>query len=240
MQLIVLSAGKGSRLPDKFRNKPKCLVELNSKPLLHYNKKFFSRFKSKFIVTGFKQSKLKKIAKEIGFESIFNKNFSSTNMVFSLFLTKKFIKEDVIVVYGDVIFNNNVYDLLRRKKNILPVNINWFKNWKKRMPLIDVYQDAENIISKDNILLEIGSKIEKRNLPKYQFMGIIKFKKEDFFKCYEFFKKIKNKKIDMTTFLNLCILNKIIRFKVEEYSSYWYEIDTISDHKFAEMEINKW
>ena len=161
MQLIVLSAGKGSRLPDKFRNKPKCLVELNSKPLLHYNKKFFSRFKSKFIVTGFKQSKLKKIAKEIGFESIFNKNFSSTNMVFSLFLTKRFIKEDVIVVYGDVIFNNNVYDLLRRKKNILPVNINWFKNWKKRMPLIDVYQDAENIISKDNILLEIIRKRTK-------------------------------------------------------------------------------
>ena len=39
MQLIILSAGK-TRLPAKFRNKPKCLVELNSRPLLSYNKKF--------------------------------------------------------------------------------------------------------------------------------------------------------------------------------------------------------
>ena len=47
MQLIILSAGKGSRLPAKFRNKPKCLVELNSKPLLSYNKIFFKNFKKK-------------------------------------------------------------------------------------------------------------------------------------------------------------------------------------------------
>ena len=47
MQLIVLSAGRGSRLPKKFRNKPKCLVEINSKPLLFYNDNFFKKFKKK-------------------------------------------------------------------------------------------------------------------------------------------------------------------------------------------------
>ena len=47
MQLIILSAGKGLRLPAKFRNKPKCLVELNSRPLLSYNKKFFKSLKKK-------------------------------------------------------------------------------------------------------------------------------------------------------------------------------------------------
>ena len=44
MQLIVLSAGRGSRLPKKFRNRPKCLVKLNSKPLLLYNEDFFKHF----------------------------------------------------------------------------------------------------------------------------------------------------------------------------------------------------
>ena len=47
MQLIVLSAGKGSRLPEKFRDKPKCLVELNSKPLLFYNLNFLTILKTK-------------------------------------------------------------------------------------------------------------------------------------------------------------------------------------------------
>ena len=99
MQLIVLSAGKGSRLPSKFREKPKCLVELNSQPLLLYNKDFFARFKNKIIVSGYKNSHLKKISKEIGFNSIVNKQYSFTNMVYSLFLTKRFINQDVVIVY---------------------------------------------------------------------------------------------------------------------------------------------
>ena len=44
----------------------------------------------------------------------------------------------------------------------------------------------------------------------------------------------------MTSFLNLCIKNKVVNLNVEKYNSYWYEIDTISDHRFAEKEIKKW
>ena len=44
----------------------------------------------------------------------------------------------------------------------------------------------------------------------------------------------------MTSFLNLCVSNKIISLKIKKYSDYWYEIDTISDHKFAEKDIKKW
>ena len=85
MQLIVLSAGKGSRLPEIFRDKPKCLVELNSKPLLFYNLNFFNNFKNKIIVTGYKHKYLDKISENLGFKSIFNNNYYRTNMVYSFF-----------------------------------------------------------------------------------------------------------------------------------------------------------
>ena len=52
MQLIILSAGKGSRLPAKFRDKPKCLVEINSKPLLLYNKFFLEILKKNLLFVG--------------------------------------------------------------------------------------------------------------------------------------------------------------------------------------------
>ena len=240
MQLIVLSAGKGSRLPAKFRKKPKCLVELNSKPLLLHNSNFFKRFKKKIIVTGYKQLYLKKISEKIGFNNIINKRYASTNMVYSLFLTKKLINQDIVIVYGDVVFDDRIYDLLKPKKNILPVNINWLKNWKKRMPFRNIIKDAENLSIKKNNLFEIGTKINKDKLPKYQFMGIIKLKKKTFLKCYSFYKKLNNEKIDMTSFLNLCVKNKIMSLNIEKYNDYWYEIDTISDHKFAEKEIKKW
>ena len=240
MQLIVLSAGKGSRLPSKFRQKPKCLVELNSQPLLSYNKDFFKRFKNKIIVSGYKNSHLKKISKEIGFNTIVNKKYSFTNMVYSLFLTKRFINQDVVIVYGDVIFDSKIYDLLKQNKDIMPVNKNWLNNWKRRMSMKNIFKDAENMIVKNNKILEIGNKLDKKKLPKYQFMGILKLRKNTFLKCYRFFKKLKNNKIDMTSFLNLCISNKIISLKIKEYDDYWYEIDTNSDHKFAEKDIKKW
>ena len=240
MQLIVLSAGRGSRLPKKFRKKPKCLVEIKSKPLLLYNYNFFKKFKKKTIVSGYKHKNLKKIIEQIGFKNIVNKKYSSTNMVYSLFLTKRIVNEDVVIVYGDVIFNENIFKLLEPKKDILPVNIDWFKNWKGRMPISKVLKDAENLFIKKDHLLEIGSKIKKNKIPKYQFMGIIKLKKNSFLKCYNFFKKIKNDKIDMTSFLNMCVKNKILSLKIQKYNNYWYEIDTISDYRFVEKDIKKW
>ena len=240
MQLILLSAGRGSRLPSKFRNKPKCLAEVNSKPLMLHNENFFNKFKKKIIVSGYKQKYLSKIIKKKNSINITNKKYSSTNMVYSLFLAKDLIKEDVIIVYGDVIFDHKIYDKLKIKKNILPVNTNWLKNWKQRMPLKNILKDAENLIIKNKKIIEIGTKINKNKMPKNQFMGIIKLKKSTFKKCYKFFIKLNNKKIDMTSFLNLCIKNKVVNLNVEKYNSYWYEIDTISDHRFAEKEIKKW
>ena len=240
MQLIILSAGKGSRLPSKFRDKPKCLIELNSKPLLLYNKDFFKNFKKKIIVCGYKQKYLNKISKENRLIKIINKKFSSTNMVYSLFLTKNLIKEDVVIIYGDIIFDYKIFKLLKQKKNILPVNVNWLKNWKKRMSFKKILNDAENLIVKDNKLSEIGTKLKKTKLPKYQFMGIIKLKRNTFKKCYKFFKKINNKKIDMTSFINLCVKNNVLRLSVKKYKSHWFEIDSGKDYLFAEKELSKW
>ena len=71
-------------------------------------------------------------------------------------------------------------------------------------------------------------------------MGIIKLRKNTFKKCYEYFNKLNDEKIDMTSFLNLCIKNNILNLSVQKYKSFWYEIDTNSDHSFAEKDIKKW
>ena len=211
MQLIVLSAGKGSRLPSRFRTKPKCLVELCNKPLLLYNNDFFKKFKKKIIVTGYKKNYLKTISKKNAFTTIYNKDYSKTNMVYSLFLAKKLVTE----------------------------NINWLKNWKKRMTMSNILKDAENLIIRNGKLFEIGTKLYKNKLPNCQFMGIIKLKKDAFIKCKNFFKKLNNDKIDMTSFLNLCVKKNIISIETITYKSFWYEIDTIADHKFAQKDVKK-
>lgn len=240
MQLILLSAGKGSRLPKNLRKAPKCLVKINSKSLLEYNQKFFKKFKNKIAICGYKQNKLKEVTKQYGFRNITNKKYSSTNMVYSLFLSRKFVDDDVVAIYGDIIFNKNIYSLLKPKKDILPVNKNWLQNWTNRMSIKKVLEDAEELKIHKKKITEIGTKIKKNNYPKYQFMGILKLKKKSFIKCFRYFKSLNNNKIEMTTFINSCIKNKIIKPYAKVYKSYWFEIDNINDYKYAKQEMLEW
>ena len=64
MILIILAAGKGSSLPSNLRKKPKCMVKINNKPILEHNLNFFNKFK-KIIITGYKNTYLKKFIKKI-------------------------------------------------------------------------------------------------------------------------------------------------------------------------------
>ena len=45
------------------------------------------------------------------------------------------------------------------------------------MGLKKTLNDAENLFLKNKFLKEIGTKIKKGKLPKYQFMGLLKLKK---------------------------------------------------------------
>ena len=67
-------------------------------------------------------------------------------MAHSLFLATRYVKEDVVVTYGDIIFNKNIYSkLLRSKINLMPLNSEWLKIWKKRMAYKKIINDAENV-----------------------------------------------------------------------------------------------
>ena len=237
MQLIVLTAGKGSRLPKKYRYKPKCLVKINNKEIINYNLNFFKKFKKKLIITGYKSVHLKSFIKKNKFKEIYNKKFATTNMVYSMFLAKKFINDDIVVVYGDIIFSENIFELLKEKQNIIPANVYWYKNWVGRMGKINTLKDAENFKEKNNKLLEIGKKLKKNNLPKLQFMGIIKIRLKSFKNLYSLFKSNKNNKIDFTKFINLSIEEKSIIYHVKKYKEKWFEIDSAKDIKFANKNL---
>lgn len=236
MQLILLSAGRGSRLSQNLRKKPKSLAIINGKSILEHNTDFFNKFKKKYIITGYKGNLIKKFAKKNNFKIIHNVKYKSTNMVYSSFLATKFIKEDVVICYGDIIFDSSIYNILKEKKNIMPLNKNWLSVWKKRMNRKKIMKDAENVSTKKNILLTIGGKI-KSKLPKYQYMGLFKLKKNDFFKLSIYFKKIQNKKIDMTSFLDKSIKKNKVRFYIKPYYKTWFEIDSYKDIVVASKEL---
>ena len=93
MQLVLLAAGRGSRLPKKYRIKPKCLTKIGPATILDFNKKFFDNFQTKIIITGYKRQMLQEYIKKNNFIEIENKNFRKTNMVQSLMLSSRYLKK---------------------------------------------------------------------------------------------------------------------------------------------------
>tara|TARA_Y100001935_G_C17227452_1_gene468576 strand:+ start:78 stop:794 length:717 start_codon:yes stop_codon:yes gene_type:complete len=238
MQLILLAAGRGSRLPKNYRILPKCMALINKKTILDHNLDFYKKFKNKILITGYKGKKIHKFAKQNNFKIVHNNKYKNTNMVYSLFLSSKFVTQDVIICYGDIIFDSNLYKSLKKKTNLIPLNKNWLKLWKKRMSKKNILNDAENLEVKNGYLKSIGAKIKK--FPTYQYMGIVKLMKKDFFKARNFFNNFNDKKIDMTSFLNNILIRDLINFKIIKYNSYWYEIDNAKDIKVTQTLINKW
>lgn len=233
MQLIYLAAGRGSRLGKAYSTKPKCFAVVNKKKIIDYNEYFFSKFEKIFIVTGYKSYFIKqKFKNKKKYKIIFNKNFKKTNMVHSMFLTKKFITEDVVICYGDIIFNQSIIykQFLKYNATIMPLFTNWYKYWLKRMNKKKIYLDAENVMTKNNFIESIGTKIDKK-IPTFQFMGLSKFKLKDFKKLSLFYKKKNSLKIDFTNFINLSIREKIIKMRYFKYRNLWLENDTRKDLK---------
>jgi choline kinase len=240
MQLVILASGRGSRLGINTKLKPKCLVDVLKIPIIDYMTPLFDNFTEIIVIAGYKINKIenhfignKKV------KIIRNKDYMSTNMVYSFSLVKKYIKDDFIVSYGDIIFDKNIIlQIIKKNLTIMPINKNWMEYWSLRMNYKDLVKDAENLIIKENNLVEIGTKIDKI-LPKFQFMGIMKFKKKDFFSFINYFKKINNAKIDFTSFTNLCLKKKIIKINVSKTNLYWFEIDNEKDLKVASKILKK-
>ena len=111
-------------------------------------------------------------------------------MVESLFVCNKYVKDDVVVCYSDIIFDLSILKILNKcPQSTIPIYKNWLKLWRKRMNKNEILNDAEELKFNKKITM-IGEKI-KDKLPQYQFMGISKLMKNDYEKLSKFYAQIK-------------------------------------------------
>ena len=237
MKLIILASGRGSRLGALTKKVPKCMVKLDNTPIIGYLIKSFQYFQDIAVVTGYRANRIKK---ELGnkVKYIKNDNYRNTNMVHSLFCASKFIDQDVIVSYSDIIVHPKIFNMLKKEKgSVIPLNYKWLENWQKRMSLSEINKDAEDVRVKKNEVVSIGQPIKNNKLPRMQFMGLIKLSHKDFWKLNNFFIQMQKPQIDFTSFLNEAIKCKIIRLKYLKSKLFWTEIDTLNDLKAASKMI---
>tara|TARA_B100000609_G_C17200873_1_gene428071 strand:+ start:614 stop:1336 length:723 start_codon:yes stop_codon:yes gene_type:complete len=240
MNFIVLASGRGSRLNELTKNKPKCLtVVRNKKTILDYITLNFDKSDNAIISTGYKANLIEKHLAGKSINYVRNKNFLNTNMVESLMLCKKKLRNgNLVIIYGDIYFDQKIIKKLKKiKGNVIAVNPNWLHSWKKRYSTLKkIREDAEDLIVSKGKIISIGNRIRKK-LPKFQYMGILKIEQKTFNKLEKFYKKINNKKISLTHFIDQTIKAKITTYNYSVFKNYWYEIDNISDLNYLKKNI---
>jgi choline kinase len=175
MRAVILAAGRGSRMGRRGDDRPKCLVELEGKPLIARQIGALQRggVDEIGVVRGYR-------AEMIDFPGITyftNSRWAETNMVVSLAAAATWLRSGpVIVSYADIFYRSDLVRGLASAPGQLVISYDrsWLSLWTRRFA--DPLSDAETFrIDAAGQLLEIGGRTTRIEDIEGQYMGLLKF-----------------------------------------------------------------
>ena len=241
MRAIILAAGSGLRLGQHTKDVPKALLDLNGKSILERQISLLREHgvNEIFVVIGYKREK--HILKDI--EYIFNPRYSETEQLASMMVARTKIFDDVLVIFGDIIFDSQILQqILASNDDIaIAIDLDWKKSYNERPD--NPKSLADKVLINQKKILRISAKetsLDIENQAVGEFLGIIKLSANGsriIIKKYEELEKSYVGKFhDADSFKKaklVDILQELIDSKIEIYpitiSGKWCEIDTPED-----------
>ena len=174
MKAIILASGIGKRLSPLTDNIPKPLLKLNGKTIIE--KQIDALLKNDIvdilITTGPFEEEMINFLEEkyehTSFTFVNNPQYDSTNYIYSLWLTKDHINDDILLIHGDLIFEEKLLSkMLKSNDNLVLVN--------KEIKIPE--KDFKAIIEEDYIK-KIGVDLFTDN--SYFLLPLYKFNQKDF------------------------------------------------------------
>ena len=189
MKAIILAAGQGTRLRPYTNDRPKCMVPLAGKPMLHRQLEVLRRggVEDITLVGGYHADKLQ----APGVSLVTNPRYDQTNMVATLFCAAEAMipGEDLLISYGDIVFEDRVLKAVLDCDGeiCLGADREWRRLWETRMD--DPLSDAETFKMQDgNRVVELGKEPASYADAEAQYMGLIRVRGDrvaDFKAAYE-------------------------------------------------------
>ncbi|MEZ3422372.1 MAG: phosphocholine cytidylyltransferase family protein [Lachnospiraceae bacterium] len=258
MKVIILAAGQGTRLRPLTDNCPKCMVEVNGKSIIkrQLNTMYSCGIKENdiTIVSGYKSEVLKEGLNNTSIHFIVNREYETTNMVYSLMCARDILEEndDILVSYGDIIYSIPVLQevLGNTEEASVVVDDGWYSYWSARCP--DPLDDAETlVIDHEGCLAEIGQKTTNISKIQSQYIGLMRFKGKGLEALLETSREALERtksgrklwrtdrdyyKMYMTDLLQ-GMADEGYKLKALHIQRGWYEIDDLDDLKLAEKDM---
>jgi choline kinase len=236
MMAIILASGTGSRLMPLTKEIPKSLITLNNKTILDIEIEniLHSGIRRFIITTGYREDRLKAYIMErysnVDITFVRNEKYRSTNYIYSMWLTREFINDDILLLHGDMVFQDDLLTELLKEESPDAVLL----NNKVELPEKDF-----KAIVEDNLVKKIGVDVKVNNasfcapiykLSKLSFLKwltvIDSFVKERKVKCYA------------EDALNL-IFGELKLYPVFYDNQFCMEIDTFDDLNLAKRHYEK-
>lgn len=240
MKTIILAAGRGSRLGEKTKDRPKCMCTLGGKTLLERCLETLSEAQispeDTGIVTGYRSD----MFTIPNVQYFHNAKWEQTNMFCSLMEADQWLRQEpCLVCYSDIVFSSKALKVLMDSKTPLALTYytGFWELWSSRMdnPLDDLETFRFNDAGE---LTEIGKRPKSREEVQGQYMGLIRFTPESWGWAMEVAKEMPEKdlaKLDMTTLLEK-LLEKGHSIQTLPVDDLWLECDTQADIEAYERE----
>ena len=224
MKVIIVAAGAGSRLSELTKDTPKSLLDVNGQSILERQISVFKKLGISDITVIIGPHTEKFTFKNISF--IQDKNYLEHDILSSLMLAHSIMYDDVIVSYGDVIFDEHVLQpLINFKGSIgLCIDLNWEKNYDGRK--LELKKEATTVQIKNNMCTKI---VDGRELVKSKIKGNLKYSNYERQKLGEFVGLIKLSKHGSTIFI------KRYEELISSHTGSFHEAPSISQAYFTDM-----
>ncbi len=227
MKVIILAAGRGSRMMHLTDDKPKCLTVFRGVTLIERTlslvQKYFDLSDIR-IVTGYRANDLAYLP----ISKLHNQDWNQTNIIGSLSVAHDFLRtEDCLVIYSDIFFEESAIKSMLEVEGAAVLSVvNWLPIWNSRF--VDPLEDLESFEfdTETNLLRAIGTRCKSLKDIQGQFGGLFRLTPQVWSKIEAFPENLKS--FDTTSLLRLCI-SRSIDFKVIPYHDSWAELDNIQD-----------
>lgn len=130
MKALILNSGLGTRLQPETNAQPKCMTEIAGKEtILSRQLRLLAGhgIKEVVITTGLFAEKLEAYCHSlnlpISFTFVLNPRFRETNYIYSIYMAREFLQDDILLMHGDLVFSEKVLkEVLAYKDNCMTVS----------------------------------------------------------------------------------------------------------------------
>lgn len=246
MQAIILAAGKGTRLKPLTKSVPKALTEVNGVPIIINTLSILEKFgcREVIIVVGYLGDilieKLGHYYGKMKITYVENTLYEETNNVYSLYLTERYVNDDVLLIECDLFYNESVIELIMNAEagcNILVSDYN-ISTMDGSVILVDRQGDIRGLIPKRDQGEGFDYSVAKKTVNIY--MMTKKFMDKKFFPTLNAYIESQS----LNSYYEL-VIGGLIYWDSSDFSlvyvdeAEWDEIDNVDDLQRAEHKFKR-